>query len=129
MKKTVFAILLTVLIFSPIFVSAGVAIDCAQYCSDPVAFSQPVGQFCVCNPINAPDFETLVDKILNFIFTIAIVLLPLMILVAGFLYMSSAGDPEKTEKAKKILLYAIIGLFVLLLAKAFVYVVTSLLGG
>jgi len=71
-------------------------------------------------PINATSFEALVGGITNFIFNIALVLAPLMIIVAGIYFVTAAGDPKKIEQAKGIILYTLIGLFVILLAKGFI---------
>ena len=41
-----------------------------------------------------------------------------VIIIAGIMYMTSAGDPGKVATAKKAILYAIIGLIVALSAFA-----------
>lgn len=38
------------------------------------------------------------------------------IIYGGFMYMISAGDPGKVKKAKDVLLYAVIGIVVVLVA-------------
>jgi len=48
--------------------------------------------------------------------------------VAGFLYVTAAGNPQKTEQAKKIIIYTVIGLVVLLLAKGLTEVLKSVIG-
>lgn len=48
------------------------------------------------------------------------------VLYGGVLYMTSQGDPEKLAKAKKALLYAIIGIFLVALSWA---IVLTLSGG
>jgi hypothetical protein len=51
-----------------------------------------------------------------------------MAIIAGFLFLSSGGDPSKVKKAKDILLYSIIGLLIVLLAKSIIYMIESALG-
>ncbi|MBT4277818.1 DUF4215 domain-containing protein [Candidatus Falkowbacteria bacterium] len=52
------------------------------------------------------------------------------ILYGGFVWMTAAGSPEKVEKAKKILVSALIGLAIILLSFAIVqFIVTSVTGG
>ena len=51
-----------------------------------------------------------------------------MILVGGYTYASSGGDPEKVGKATKTLLYASIGIVVALVAKGFPTLIGSFLG-
>jgi len=51
----------------------------------------------------------------------------LVITIAGFRYITSAGDPQKAASAKSTIIYAIIGLMVAVAAEAIVaFVVTSL---
>jgi hypothetical protein len=81
------------------------------------------------NPLGADSFEGLLDTVINFVFWVGIILAPLMILVAGFFFVTSAGDPKKTGTAKTIILYTAIGLAVILFAKGFAAVLKSILGG
>ncbi len=59
-------------------------------------------------------------KIVNTIFNYAFVFLGgaavLMLIVAGFLYITAAGSPELITKAKKTLQFAIIGIVVVILS-------------
>lgn len=48
-----------------------------------------------------------------------------MLIVAGLLYVISAGDPSKTKSAKDAILYAIIGLAVALLGSAIINFVST----
>ena len=48
------------------------------------------------------------DWLLNIIIALAF----LMIVVGGVMYISSTGNPERTELAKKTIIYAIIGLII-----------------
>ena len=44
----------------------------------------------------------------------------IMVIIGGFTYMTSQGDPGKTKKARDTILYGIIGLVIALLAFAIV---------
>lgn len=72
------------------------------------------------NPLEAETFEELIDSIINFIFSIAIVIAPIMIIVSGFYFVTAAGDPEKIKTAKRIILYTMIGLIIVILAKGLI---------
>lgn len=61
----------------------------------------------------------IVDYLLYIVGTVAVV----MIIVAAVQMTTSAGDPGKVAKAKKTLLYAIIGLVVVVLAYAIAHFV------
>lgn len=59
---------------------------------------------------------TIVNWLLSFLGLIAVV----MIIYGGFLYVTAAGNDEKINKAKKIIMYAIVGIVVILLSFAIV---------
>lgn len=59
---------------------------------------------------------TIVNWLLGFLGLIAVV----MIIYGGFLYVTAAGNDEKIGKAKKIIMYAIVGIVVILLSFAIV---------
>ena len=81
------------------------------------------------NPINYNNFCALLTKgIIPGVASIIGVLGTLMILISGFLFMTSAGNPEKLGKAKKALGYAVMGLILAGLAEAIVLVIQSVLG-
>jgi len=64
---------------------------------------------------------TIVNFILSFLGFIAVV----MIIYGGFLYVSAAGNNEKIESAKKIIMYSIIGIIIILLSFAIVNTVLT----
>jgi hypothetical protein len=81
----------------------------------------------ITNPIKATSFGELVGGLLNFLWWIAVALVPLMIVIAGFYFVTAAGDPSKVEKAKGIILYTVIGFFIILLARGFVELLQRIL--
>jgi len=64
------------------------------------------------------------EALLGFLAALAV----LIIVIAGVMYITSAGDQDRIDNAKKWLLYAIIGLVVALLAYLIVYSVGQMLG-
>lgn len=62
---------------------------------------------------------------LTFLGIIAIII----IIYGGFLWMTSAGDPGRVEKAKKVLLSAVIGLIIILSAFLIVSFIINRIGG
>ena len=81
------------------------------------------------NPLKAESFIDLVDIITNFIFWVGIAIGPLMIIIGGFYFLTAAGNEEKIRTAKNIILYTVIGLAIILLAKGLISVIKSALGG
>lgn len=63
---------------------------------------------------------------LNIGFAVIGVVALLMIVINGFLYITAAGDPQKTAHARSGLLYAAIGLIVALVSAT---IVTYVVGG
>lgn len=66
-----------------------------------------------------------IQAVLSLVFKIAGAVAVIVIIVAGISYIVSAGDPQRTAKAKDAILYAIIGLFVAILASAIVQLTIS----
>jgi hypothetical protein len=82
----------------------------------------------VCNPLCYDTFQELIDKLINILSIFAFALVPLMIVWAGMLFITGNGDPNKLSKAKNIMLYTAIGIGIILLARAIVWGIRSLLG-
>jgi len=55
------------------------------------------------------------DNLLDSLVPIGIIIAVLMVILGGYKWMSSAGDPEKVKQAQGTLTWAIIGLVLLLL--------------
>lgn len=64
------------------------------------------------------ELKDTVKNVLSAIFGILGIIAAVVIIIAGVLYMISAGDPGKVATAKKAILYAVIGLIVALSAYA-----------
>ena len=75
-------------------------------------------------------FEVVFGNILNMASALIIVVLFIMLLVGGFHYLTSLGNPEKLKKAQGTLRYAVIGLVIFLAAFLILKVIDTLfLGG
>ncbi len=112
--------------------SCDCATDCDEYCDhlkDVSPKYQPPSQTCFCNPLEKiTEFKTIITNIIDSIFNVAIVLAPLMIIIAGFLFVTAGGNPEQTKRAKNIIIWTSVGFFVILLAMGIMGVIQSLLG-
>ena len=67
---------------------------------------------------------TIVNFFLGFLGLLAVI----MVIYGGFLYVSSAGNEENVNKAKKILLYAVIGIVVIIVSFALVNTILGAAG-
>jgi magnesium-transporting ATPase (P-type) len=72
-------------------------------------------------------FEDIINTILDFVFWVGIAIFPFMILVGGFYFLTSGGDPQKISTAKKLIFWAFIGLIIVLLAKGLPGIIETLL--
>lgn len=64
-----------------------------------------------------PDYvQTVLYTIISVLGIVAVI----YIIIGGVSYMTSTGDPQKTQKARKTILYAVIGLVICVLAFAIV---------
>lgn len=81
------------------------------------------------NPLQAKSFTQLIEGIIDWVYSIGIVIAVLVIVYSGFLFMVSGGNEEKVTKAKRALMWSLIGLAVLLVGKGWVSIIQELLGG
>lgn len=61
-----------------------------------------------------------IQSFLQIVFTIAGAVAILMVVIGGFQYVISSGDPQKTARAKDTILYSLIGLVVVIFAQVIV---------
>lgn len=66
------------------------------------------------------DIREFAKKILNFILGFLGFIAVVYIIYGGFLYVTSAGNEENTGKGKKIIMYALIGIIIILASFAIV---------
>lgn len=55
-------------------------------------------------------------SIMGVVYMVAVVIAVVVIIIAGILYATSSGDAAKITRAKKAILYSIIGLIVVIIA-------------
>lgn len=86
-------------------------------------------QVTIPNPLRYNNFgDLLLNGIIPAVAGIVGALSVIMIIVAGILYLTSAGSQEKMLTAKKALMYAIVGIVITLLAGAIVATIRSVIG-
>jgi len=69
-----------------------------------------------------------VMTVTDWIFYVLLVAVVLMIVVGGFMYLTSAGDPGKASKGRTLIIFAIIGLIIAVFARAIPSIVMGFLG-
>lgn len=90
-------------------------------CQNPTAFT-------VCNPLRTTKFTDIVNNILTIIFNLALVVTPIMIVWTGVLFITGQGEPVKVTQAKHMLLWIVVGLSTIILAKGAVLIIRAILG-
>lgn len=86
----------------------------------------PAGALCIDNPLCAESFEELINALINFIFYFSLVFAPIMFIIAGLLFVTAAGVPEKIQKAKNVMLWTAIGLAIIIMAKGIITVIQEI---
>jgi Type IV secretion system pilin len=81
------------------------------------------------NPLVCGDIPCIIEVITNLIFVIGIALVPIMVILAAYNFITAGGDPKKITLARNMLLYIFIGIIVMVAAKAVTSIARSLLGG
>ena len=89
----------------------------------PVSGSQSIGNF-----IRANTFTELVNRIANWIFTLAVPIAVIMIVWAGILFMSACGAEDKITKAKRALTWSVVGLAIAFIGMGFTTLISDILG-
>ena len=123
---------------SQIFAQCTPANSCEDYCSDPcredpntgnwIGKNPPSGVTCICSPIKYQRIQDLIEGITNWVFDIAIILAPLMIIIGGILFITAGGSAEKIKTAKKLIFWTVIGFLIVLFSKGIVNLINYILG-
>lgn len=74
------------------------------------------------------DIWTMLKKAAKWLLNIVIFVGVIIIVYAGFTYVTAAGDSEKTKKALNMIIYALLGIAIALLAYWLVNVVLGFIG-
>lgn len=79
------------------------------------------------NPLQATNLLELIDVLATWLLNLAIPVAVVMIIYAGVMFLTSRGDTAKVTQAKKILLYTVVGLAIILIGKGFITLIESIL--
>jgi len=80
------------------------------------------------NPIKAKSFEDLIVNIINFLWRIAIIATPLMIVVGGIIITTSAGNPEQVRTGKNTIIWALAGFALILMSRGLFNLIKGIIG-
>lgn len=80
-------------------------------------------------PISPTTIEGVLANIMGYLQGIAGTIAVIFIIIGGIMYMVSGGSKEMTEKAKKTVLFAVVGLAIVLAAPLFYQEIKAILSG
>ena len=80
------------------------------------------------NPLKTKSIGELLDRILGFLLILSIPIATLMIIIGAFQILMAAGSVEKVANGKQTIIYSVIGLGIILLARVLVAVLKGILG-
>ena len=75
----------------------------------------------------AEDLFKIFDSIGNWIFTAGVIIAPVMIIVGAFLFLTGGDNPTRVASGKKVLMLAVIGLILIVMAKGLFTALRSIL--
>ncbi len=83
------------------------------------------------DPVNPPTFgegiDTILDNVIKLIFPLAGLVCVVFIIIGGYTWIASGGDPAKVKQAQGTLTWAIIGLIFVLVAALIISTLTDFL--
>ncbi len=87
-----------------------------------------VGQVTIPNPIGYSTFGELIHAIVSFIRNVALMIAPIIFIIAGLMYYFAGGNPEKAKDATNMIKWTLIGLAIILVANGITAVITDIMG-
>ena len=80
------------------------------------------------NTTQSTGTEELVSNIMAFAVPLSVVCVVVLVVYAGYLLMSSQGNPDKLQEGKEVITNAIIGFAIVLLSVAILFLLSNTLG-
>jgi len=106
-------------IVSVVLASAVLGLTAAQAKADEVGINNPLGDVTL---------QDIIQKIINVLFGLALLICPIFIVWGGFEIAIANGAEKKITEGRQKITYALVGLVIMALASAFVKVIKSILG-
>lgn len=75
------------------------------------------------------EVEDILSNIIRWLFGFLLVVVVLMVLIAGYMFVTAGGNPEQVTKARNWLMYALIGLAIAVLGRGLVTLVLTIIYG
>lgn len=79
------------------------------------------------NPLGGQTFESILTRLVSYLTTIGSIVVTIMIIIGAFQMIFAAGKPDDFKKGQKTIVYAVVGLVIILIANGISAVVHSIL--
>ena len=76
---------------------------------------------------SSDDALEILPRILSYVYGTFLVIVVLMIIVAGYMFVTAGGSPEKVTTARNVLMYSLIGLAIAVVARGLIALVAKFL--
>jgi len=113
-----------------IFILSIFVVPALSYGADPLiqcGIADASGK--IANPCGFDDFIGTINRIINWIISIATIIFAISFIYGGFLYTTSAGDTGQQQKARDILWSTLKGFVIILIAWLIIYTILKQLIG
>ncbi|HZX50241.1 MAG TPA: pilin, partial [Candidatus Paceibacterota bacterium] len=80
------------------------------------------------NPLKVGSLTELINRLIDFIFTVSLIVAPILLVIAGVVFMTAAGDSSRVGTARRMLMWTIVGFGIILISKGLVEVLRGILG-
>jgi len=101
-------------------------LDCSK-CWGGRGGGVPSGGPYLYNPLACETFAECIDGIISCIVCYSPIIAFLMIIIAGFLFITAGGDPERIRTAKRIIFWTVVGLFIVLFCKGIISLIRKVI--
>lgn len=80
------------------------------------------------NPLGTNSIIELIARILRFVYAIAIPLAVIMIIYSGILFLTAGGKEAQVTKARKTIIWVIVGIAIILIGRGIITLIKDILG-
>jgi len=121
MKKSIY---LLSSLFSFLFISAPAYAEEVNFCP-PISSGNPFANLC---QLTSGNFSGFVSGLLTLLLIIAVIIAVIFLVIGGIRWIVSGGDKQGVESARNMLVAAIVGLVIALLAFFILRIILGLFG-
>lgn len=75
------------------------------------------------------NFLVILENLVDWMFSILIIVAAIFLVIAGFSFITSSGDPEKIARARNFVLFSLVGVAVGVAARSLISFVRLIIGG